>query len=365
MMLTENVLSTSATKHWLSFRALLCVALVALPVLLITDFINPDWLGYKILYEQEGGWLADQGRDPLFVALVGAGRAVFGEDGYSSFRFALAVYFLGFSYLLCIGRVLPISQTVSSFTSIAIALLMFATTRFSVQIREGVAMTVALYALAPLLRTGALPLRSWFLVVVSSLIHVGTGLFLTAILMSYGLARGGILAVQRPQRMQGWWFGAFLTGGLLALIVLKIGNTGELVDSLFGDRESTDASALSKIAYWTGMGVVCFLSARGACRAYNTPLDSLRLRIFVRILASVLLPAIYGMTVMQLLSSGPPVMISDTTRAMQMVIGTLILLISLRRRLSLPLAATSLLLIADQLRAIYESLTTTLVLISG
>lgn len=348
-----------AAPHWLSLNALVCSAVVAVLVLNLTEFLNPDWFGYRLIYEDDGSWLAEQGRDPLFLLLISASRVVFGADGYDAARSALSAYFIAFSYLLCAGRVLPLGRPGPTLVSLLIALLIFTTTRFTIQIREGLAMTMVLFALRPVMLREVMPARTWVLMGCAVLIHAGTILLLVTLLLSrWALARRLIAAAIHDSMKRLSLFAA-VVGGLLAGLVLSAGGTDAVVDTLFDTTSASTGTLLGKFMYWLVMGALIALLAREATQSFTPRSSTGQTTTFVGLLALLVLPAIYSMIIVQLLAGGPLVIISGTARALHLVVAILVMLVSLRRGLSFSAGGATLLLTADQMRVIYESILST------
>lgn len=351
----------TAAPRWLSLNALGCSALVALLVLNLTEFLNPDWFGYQLIYEDGGSWLAEQGRDPLFLLLISASHTVFGADGYVAARTALGAYFIAFSYFLCVGRVLPLGRPGPTLVSLMIALLMFTATRFTIQIREGLAMTLVLLALRPVLLRDIMPARTWLLMGCAVLIHAGTLLLLATLLLTrWGSARP-LSAVRVHALLKQFSPFAAVAGGLLAGLVLVSGGTDAIVDTLYDTSSASNTTLFTKFVYWLAVGAANVLIAREASQAFASRYSTGRAEVFAGLLALIVLPAIYSMIIVQLLAGGPSVLISGTARALQMVLALLVLLTALRRSLSMPVKLVVVLLIADQGRTVYESLLSTLV----
>lgn len=350
-----------AAPHWLSLNALVCSALVAVLVLNLTEFLNPDWFGYRLIYEDGGSWLAEQGRDPLFLLLVSASRVIFGSDGYDTARSALGAYFIAFSYLLCVGRVLPLARPGPTLVSLLIALLLFTATRFTIQIREGLAMTLVLFALRPVMLRDVMPARTWMLMGCAVLIHAGTALLLVTLLLSrWGLARRLSAAAIHASLKRLSLFAA-VVGGLLAGLVLSASGADAVVDTLFDTTSASTATLLGKFMYWLAVGALIALIAREASQSFTQRSSTRQTATFVRLLALLVLPAIYGMIIVQLLAGGPLVLISGTARALNLVVAILVMMVTLQRGLSFSVGGATLLLTADQMRVIYESILSTFI----
>ena len=351
-----------AAPRWLSLSAFFCSTLVALLVLNLTEFLNPDWFGYQRIYEDGGSWLAEQGRDPLFLLLNSVGYMIFGANGYTAFRYVLSVYFIVFSYLLCVGRVLPFGIPCPTLLSLLTALLIFTGTRFTIQIREGIALTLVLLALRPVLLRDVMPARTWILMGCAVLIHAGTVLLLAALLLSRWGSAVRLNIVSIHSILKQFTPFAVFTGGLLAAVMVGAGGTGAAVDSLYDTYSNSTTTLFSKFIYWFVVGAANFLIAREACRTFaSRAIAAKKASVFVGLLALVLLPAIYSMIVVELAADAPLVLISGTARALHMVLGLLVIMITARGGLSTSAGVFSLLLASDQLRVVYDSILSTYV----
>ena len=112
--------------------------------------MNPYLLACRDLHDPR--MAADQGRDPLFLLLMGSMSALLGPDGYESFRIVLAAYFAVFTYWLLRGRHVPADGRRHRWPLLLLGLLPFVAPRFTIQIREGLALTLVLVGLVLLTR---------------------------------------------------------------------------------------------------------------------------------------------------------------------------------------------------------------------
>ena len=78
---------------------------------LLTGPRSADWRGYACLFDDEGGWLSAQGRDPAFIWVMAQARRVFGVSGYEAFRETIFVVFAGFAVWL--AHAMPVQRRVS------------------------------------------------------------------------------------------------------------------------------------------------------------------------------------------------------------------------------------------------------------
>src|SRR6185312_10951116 len=129
------------------FFALIMVLFGALLQLSMSK-LNPDWFSYQLIYESKGAWLSDQGRDPVFLILTAYLAKLFGPQGYEASRIFLAFYFLLFVALLSSGCIFKLNRTKGAYVFLMVALVYLGFTRFTIQIREGLAMTPVVLSLA-------------------------------------------------------------------------------------------------------------------------------------------------------------------------------------------------------------------------
>jgi hypothetical protein len=351
--------------QWARWPTWLGAAFVATLVFTLTDLLNPDWFGYQVIFQEQGGWLSDQGRDPLFVAICRFGAWVFGAEAYDEFRQAVGVYFVVFTALLCSGRVLvrppaPLRQQWRDGFALLLLVVLFTSTRFAVQIREGLAMTLLLFGLrhcqlAP--RKFAIAL-AWFGAAV--LTHAGTAPLMLALTLAMFLAARSRRSRRDFARQIARLAPAALAlGGAVAWIVLNISSSTSLVDDLYGDIASTSSGWQAKVVYWSVMGLAAWVVAREALRAHADQDTPPVLRNFVAVLGCWLLPGVYALIVGLLLGAGPLTAVSGSARLLQMVLALLILMVVMRGRSRWSLLAVTALLAADQIRVFSESLITT------
>ena len=337
-----------------------CAAVVALLVFNVTEFLNPDWFGYQLLFEQEGGWLADQGRDPLFLWLVSLAATSLGPDGYYNFRLAVAIYFVSFAGLLGRGRLLPFVEGAPPLAALLLALLLFCATRFTIQIREGIAMSLVLLALRPIwgvrgesTRFG----RAWLLLLAASLFHGGVAILPLAFAFACLNSRGR----QPPRTIVSGapWPGVLLAaafGSALSLMVLMSSQTAEVIETLAPGREVADGASLVKFMFWAAIGLCVAVLAADSVRGIAKPDAPPVLQRFIRTLALLALPAIFAALLTLLAGDAPAVLISATARYLHVITGLLVLLMTLRRAMTARMALASALLLADQVRVGVDAL---------
>lgn len=348
--------------------ALLGLGLVLGLMAWLQDELNPDWLGYAAIYQEAGAWLADQGRDPLFLLLMGTASTLFGPDGYDTFRLALAAYFAIFTVVLLRGRHVPAEGQPQGWALLLLGLLPFVAPRFTIQVREGLALTLVLIGLTLLNRPKtqvafgpssgrAGTLHIVVLFAAGMALHSGTAVLVLALLV--GLAVRHVCA--GAVRLELWLLlslGLLAVSGTAVLSTLSLGTPAgrALVDDWYGllaDEEASNSAA--KWAYWGlyGMGVLALagrvhlLYQRG-----QLPAD---LRPVLGMVALVMLPAIYVTALLLLGAEMPAIVVSGAARMMNMLLSVSLLMLALRGELNLRLGFFCLLVLVDQARVIVES----------
>ena len=325
---------------------------------------NPDWWGYAAIYQDDGAWLADQGRDPLFLLLVGSLSGLLGPDGYDAFRVLIGLYFAAFTYVLLRGRVLPLGRLAPRWPMLLLGLLPVVALRFTVQIREGLALTLVLFGMAVLARqsrpvssTPAQALPALLLFMAGAALHSGTGVLLLALLL--GLLLGWVCA--GSSRIELW---SLLTLGLAAVAlgagVAVFGLTtragGELVDAVYDSLADDDAAlSLLKWLYWAAYGVGVAAVAGRVHVLYGGGALPLRLRPVLGVIALVLLPAIYVAALLLLAAGMPAIVVAGAARIMNMLLSVTLLVLALRGVLSKRLGLFALLVLADQGRIMVDA----------
>ncbi len=347
--------------------AMLGVLLVLALMAGLQDELNPDWLGYAAVYQDAGAWLADQGRDPLFVLLMGTMSTLFGPDGYESFRILIAVYFAVFTYLLLRSRQVPADGHAHRWPLLLLGLLPFVAPRFTIQIREGLALTLVLVGLAllnpsrPASTAAAMPRTTvWPAVLLfgaGAAVHSGTGVLLLALLA--GLAVRHVCA--GAVRLELWLLlslGLLAVAGSAVLSTLGLGSPAgrALVDELYGvlaDEDATNSAA--KWAYWGAYGLGVLTLAARVRQLYQQGLLPDGLRPVLGMVTLVMLPAIY-VTALLLLGAGlPAIVVSGAARVMNMLLSVSLLVLALRGALNLRLGLFCVLVLVDQARVIVEA----------
>lgn len=141
-----------------------------------TGTFDPDYEAYRLIYDWGGHWIAERGRDPLFVEFISRAS----EDlNYEAFRTVLALFF-GFGLFVVARRLRYFTASGIGFKE-ALFLLPLIFLKFHIQIREGAALLLWLYAITA--NKGQSNLRSpvfWILSIVSSAIHASAVIWWTS-----------------------------------------------------------------------------------------------------------------------------------------------------------------------------------------
>ena len=338
--------------------AVVTVGLVGLLIWLSLTPLNPDWLAYLSIFGDEGAWLSEQGRDPLFLFLVDLARNALGPDSYEDFRAITGLYLGAFTALLAFGRVLrPRAGEVSSWALIAV-ILGFALTRFTIQIREGIAATLILWALASMISSSTRAKGSrlaWILLLAAALIHVGTAVYL-AVAMLVALLPG----LRSPERAsQGTWSALWCLAVVVAISVplaFSGSDDANFLARSIGERVD-DISVLTteKVLLQLAYGAVVWTVGRQTRLLADGLQPQSSARAFVRLLGGPLLVCLYGLTVTSVLVSEPNAIISSYSRFVYLCLGLCLVLAAFGGGRRMPLILSSLLLIGDQVRIVAES----------
>jgi hypothetical protein len=274
-----------------------------------------DWQGYSEIYDRDGAWLARQGRDPLFVALVGAAKVVFGGNGYAAFRASVFGVFVAVAafvaYAMRPGRPWAIFVAV-----VVVAAFLI---KSQTQIREGLAFVLVLGPLIRTYRLGAAnPLMAGTFALAAYFMHSGAVVFLALWVMAATFSLMPRLVVWRGLP---WFLLALGVCGGLAGAALASASAGALEFSLQDLGIDTSVQAIggaAKNVYWLVNGLVVLviwrqlLVAGHGCgwfgRSFAICLGSFVLPFLYTVCLALVfrqfyLPAVTSMAVRLLLSS--------------------------------------------------------------
>ena len=126
-----------------SFAKIIATLALFFVIAISNNQLNPDWLAYKIIYEEGGAWLAETGRDPLYMIINNAHKYIL-NISYEEYRKLLSAYFIFFTYLLVNARLFKSNEKNLDVILLILAVTSLVIIRFTVQIREGIGLTLAL-----------------------------------------------------------------------------------------------------------------------------------------------------------------------------------------------------------------------------
>lgn len=276
---TNNETRNYYQTRWLNVF-LVVVVLGSLLWIGFSEF-NPDWQSYQLIYDTGGAWLADQGRDQFFLFLIELANSLLGPSGYEAFRLALSFYFLFFSTIIAFGKIIPIARSRWMAIQFPLAIISFGLTRFTVQIREGIAVTLILIGFACVMRADAtinLMKRRIFiwlglvLVGCAVLIHLGTIFIFVGLLLGLFSQHAGEI---KAKRMKLLWAVVSIIG-FMVLGWIAVGGLLEQVSSSgLGISERvyfTDEARLTlpKLILWGGYGFVSVVIAKALKELVST-----------------------------------------------------------------------------------------------
>lgn len=341
---------TYPTQRRLWWVAMLCALLLAAPIFLLTGLLNPDWVGYARLFESDGAWLAEQGRDPLFLMLMRGASAVFGADGYEEFRVALGWAFIAIAGWLGLGAGWPsVGAVRAGGLGLALAVVNFGWTRFTVQVREGLAMVLVILGIYWACRARSRLLTTLALAG-AALIHAGTVLLLLGWLLA-------LLTKCRPDLRTtklAILLSSLALGFIAGLIAFTLFDAGAVAAGAFDRDEEALAEGGWKFLYWSLLAVCCGVAARAATRAYPPHLGPISKTI--NYWGWVLMPAVFGLLMAEFATNQALVIVATTSRALAMFNALLLLLAALRSRLDRVAIGVLIFLIIDQSRVIFQAL---------
>jgi hypothetical protein len=274
--------------------ALLVIAIMAGLYWAQVGYWASDWLGYQNLYLGEGSWLSVQGRDPGFIWLLEAGYALFGPEGYETFRLVLFVLFTAFASWLAYS--IPTQIRVGPFSmllTVAVTLCAFLLKGF-IQIREGVAF---MFVLAPAVVMYGQGRRGipWSGLggIVAPLIHAGAALLTAAWFLAMGLFWLGRRALASRLLISALTVSAIGVGALVALEIFRSVGAVEFLRRDIGIGETPWVQAAGwKYAYWALNGLIVMVLRHQILDATND-MDGFP-RAYAVSVGAIILPLAYA-----------------------------------------------------------------------
>ncbi|HEY5994801.1 MAG TPA: hypothetical protein VIU46_09425, partial [Gallionellaceae bacterium] len=294
----------------------------------------------------------------------------------------LALYFMVFVVLLSAGRILRINPAGGGYLSLFLALIYLGLARFTVQIREGLAISLVIIAFAlfvkhsskqktdlpgavrkinigRVLKTGV----AWFLLLLAGMTHAGTLLVLLIALASWWATErsvrghGTALGRARSWRMRLLWMSAFVLAGTIVIQLYLGGAIQSFAADTVGDRlVDVKPLSLDQLGLWILYGVVCWLVFREARAGVVEGRISGIPATFLRVLSGPALMAIYASIVFALLLAITPLVISGYVRLLNMLLALVLVCLAVIGRRGWLMVMVSMFLIMDQIRSIADSI---------
>ena len=345
--------------------------------------LNPDWFSYQLIYESKGAWLSDQGRDPVFLILTAYLAKLFGPQGYEASRIFLAFYFLLFVALLSSGCIFKLNRTKGAYVFLMVALVYLGFTRFTIQIREGLAMTPVVLSLALVLKqsysqeqsfseksgdTHTLGLLrmggAWFLLIVAGLIHDGTLPMLFILLAAVWVTRKKKMGnckplppCAQPWRLGLIWVVSFFLAGL-GIAQLHFGGSLEKIGTEIAGDRLVEVKALSvlQLGLWGLYGGACWLVFREVRASVKQRQIVGIFASFLQILSGPAIAATYVSIVLALILAITPLIVTGYVRLLDMFLALALLCLAVTGRRRWPMLLVGIFLIADQVRSIADSI---------
>jgi hypothetical protein len=357
------------TRRFARVPALIVGAFFGALLWLSLSELNPDWLAYRLIFESNGAWLGESGRDLAFLGLNSLMSVFLGEDGYETFRGLMAVYFFVFSIALVTGRLSTLKGSRKSWLSFSLAVIYLGFARFTIQIREGLAITIVMIAIAlfqrneqracapdATLRGQWLP---WGLMILAAGTHASMGFVLLIALAGRWVAGSGASAQPALQagRRRAVWIVAICTAILITVQLKYGGALDEIASETLGDRliEQKDVTA-SQFAFWAIYGLVCLVVHRQTRIAVHTSSRLSQFEATLQVLAGPAMFAVYFSIIAALSLGITGLVISSYARLLYMFLALNIIYLAILGRRSWQLTLGCAFLLLDQMRNIADSI---------
>jgi hypothetical protein len=332
---------------------------------------NPDWRTYESIYDDAGGYLAAQGRDPLFTLLIQSAHEALGAGGYEFFRIVVFAVVAANATMLalrmptdkqlnpCKGVQSTVGSVLQGLTIAACVTAAFLT-KSVIQVREGLAFALVAAAIFRVMRCRVDGRRAqvliYSLLTAAVLIHNGT----TAYLIVYALAHMSSLVFQRRGRKIGSCHYAVMalaavSGVAVGMYALYASEPLQEALQQLGVEASSESEASGlKLLFWVAQGGLLLLVVKELLHAAEEMPDVIGAR-FAVVHATFVLPFLYVLSVYMIVTSQPLPILSMVGRMLATAFGIALLGLVLRQRATILSLAAALFLIVDQLRVIQAS----------
>lgn len=364
MLTKANILQTSLFSIKKFFLATILCFVFYYGANFIVELYNPDWFIYELIFV-DGSHLKDNGRDLGFLAII-AGFKLF-SNSYELFRYTLALFFSGFIFQLSNGSILKYSFKKNKLIVSLFFLVAFLFIRFTIQIREGLAVCFVISALANLLNNDTLTINSskaflktinlkiflYFLIGIT--IHSGVLTFFLMFLASFFIKEN----VYRLKSIYKKYNRTILYSILVFAIIVAFLYKGLIGYVYFLQEEeqliSTEVN-LAKIGYWVVNGILTIVLV-AQLKNYAMIVKNIQLKIYLILMADFLLPFVFTLTFTSILLSSPGGLVAALGRIYNLALGISLLALCFKTKgNSLFILLLSLFIIVDQARIVIESL---------
>lgn len=323
--------------------------------------LNPDWLAYQSIYESGGAWLSDQGRDPFFLFIVNGFRSILGADGYVGFRMLIGIYFAVFSGVtykkICRDGSIQYKHAIFVF----MILLNLFLSRFTIQIREGLAVTFLLMGIY-LLFNGAHKPRlltrvcSFSLILLSCLMHSIIFILFIPFMIQY-LFHKHIKLVSNLFRKTHTRVMLFVFTLVALYVLLKVLDIDGLLQKDIGDRSSVEVEvSWAKYIFWSFYGLISIFVYRKISAIRSPGARGLKLKMGLKFLAGPVAATVYFLIMMYMATNGSAAVISTLARIYYLILGVSLLYVSINMNFNFIYFLVVLLLLVDQVRIIGDSI---------
>jgi hypothetical protein len=326
--------------------------------------MNPDWVGYLTIFNDNGSWLAEQDRDAGFLILITFFKSLFGANSYLLFRQILNLYFAGIVFFLARGKIIEFSENRSKLFYIFLAIIPLVVVRFPIQIREGIALTLILFGLRFFFKNvwdndvASHRKRNTAFVILfftlSALVHSGTGVFLALYLASMFFS----FAKRTSKHAYGIGYTFFKVIIFSAAFIVPLYYSfaiGSFINE-FGLYVQDNATLNgSKLAYWIFYGVIVFFVRREMLK-YSRTIQPQTQRVFIELIGGTILITNYTFCFVSILLQFPATFVSVLLRTLNLLICISLFLLAIHHKNNKVVWVTSLFLIVDQFRVLNESI---------
>jgi hypothetical protein len=287
---------------------------------------------------------------------------------YYVFRSIVAAYFCVFLFFLGLGYLIKYDKKHSAFLSVLCVLIAFSFLRFSIQIREGIAVTFLLFAFTILFKeysaeNGTIKLSAgnkalaFLLFAIASSVHGGTAPFLYIYVVSLLLQ---LLHQHLNYNFSKAYFYLRISTIIIALAFpILYTHFISAYDTSFISKLSNSVITVEvtngKIAYWVFQGAVIF-TIRARVLRYIETVPSSTFKVYLQLLVGVLLQMLYLMIMVFILLRYPGPVVSAFSRLLSIIMGISLLLLAFKTKNSILLGVLMLIIIIEQIRTYTESL---------